>query len=167
MGSKGKPGKEDASAGEAAGSQGARAVADPDWRRRRALQLLVAGSGVGVAALLAGPLASYLGPRRPRPEESVTTFAAADLAPGEGKRLVVAGRPAVVVRTDEGFRAVSTVCTHLGCIVKWKAARRQYFCPCHGGRFSAEGEVLGGPAPRPLARLEVEEREGVVVVRSA
>jgi len=134
--------------------------------RRRALRLLVGGSTVGVAALLGVPVASYLRPLAPSEEESVVALEAAEIGLWEGRLIALAGRPVVVVNTGEGFAALSAVCTHLGCVVKWKKARRQFFCPCHGGRFDVEGRVLGGPAPRPLAKLDVEELSGVVVVRS-
>jgi cytochrome b6-f complex iron-sulfur subunit len=49
------------------------------------------------------------------------------------------------------FLALSAVCTHLGCIVKWVADSEEFLCPCHGGRFSPAGQVLGGPPPKPLA----------------
>jgi len=54
----------------------------------------------------------------------------------------------------EGLYAISAVCTHLGCIV---ASRDEggYFCPCHGSRFDASGKNVSGPAPKPLAHLEL------------
>jgi len=139
----------------------------PRADRRRALQLLLGGSSLGVAALLGVPVAQYL-----RPLDEAEATAVAELHPDEvglweAKLVVVRGRPALVVNTGDGYRAVSAVCTHLGCVVKWRTARRQFFCPYHGGRFDLEGQLLGGPAPRPLAKLEVEERPGSVLVRSA
>lgn len=57
----------------------------------------------------------------------------------------------LVIREKEGyFYALSTVCTHLGCIVNWKAQEEIIACPCHGSRFNKLGEVTGGPAPKPL-----------------
>lgn len=53
-----------------------------------------------------------------------------------------------IAHAEDGFYAVSSVCTHLGCNV-----RRQgngFECPCHGSRFDGQGNVLSGPAPRPL-----------------
>ena len=47
--------------------------------------------------------------------------------------------------------AVNPKCTHQGCDVKWAAADKKYACPCHGASFDANGEVLNGPATKPLA----------------
>ena len=65
---------------------------------------------------------------------------------------------AVYVLTDNGrdFVAMSNVCTHLGCRVRWVAERDQFFCPCHNGEFDKGGNVLAGPPPRPLDRYEVK-----------
>jgi cytochrome b6-f complex iron-sulfur subunit len=61
----------------------------------------------------------------------------------------VADAGVFVTRSDEGaFRALSAVCTHLGCTVARGADG--FRCPCHGSTFDAEGRNRSGPAPRPL-----------------
>jgi len=55
-----------------------------------------------------------------------------------------------VVRTSDGFYAVSAVCTHLGCVTQWKPDSDQIACPCHGSKFKPDGTKIEGPAPRPL-----------------
>ncbi|HEY4722247.1 MAG TPA: ubiquinol-cytochrome c reductase iron-sulfur subunit [Anaerolineae bacterium] len=64
----------------------------------------------------------------------------------------------VYVRTDNGrdFVAMSNVCTHLGCRIRWIAERGEFFCPCHNGVFDKDGKVLSGPPPRPLDRYDVK-----------
>lgn len=70
------------------------------------------------------------------------------------------GNPCLLVRLGEDrFVAIGQKCTHLGCPVLWKAAARQFHCPCHEGWFDEEGKVLAGPPPRPLPRIEIT-REG-------
>lgn len=63
------------------------------------------------------------------------------------------GRSVAVFRDEQGVYAVSTVCTHLGCIVK--SENGGFDCPCHGSRFAADGSVLKGPAPKALPWLSV------------
>lgn len=63
------------------------------------------------------------------------------------------GRPIAVFRDADGVYAVSTVCTHLGCIVK--AENGGFDCPCHGSRFALDGTVEKGPAPKALPWLSV------------
>jgi cytochrome b6-f complex iron-sulfur subunit len=59
----------------------------------------------------------------------------------------------VVVRAKQGFAAVSLVCTHLGCTIRTSDAG--FECPCHGSQFDNDGNVTGGPAPRPLDWYQV------------
>jgi cytochrome b6-f complex iron-sulfur subunit len=63
------------------------------------------------------------------------------------------GRSVALFRDAAGVFAISTVCTHLGCIVKRESAG--FACPCHGSKFALDGTVTKGPAPKPLAWLAV------------
>ena len=69
-----------------------------------------------------------------------------------------------VVRLEGGFLAISSVCTHLHCIVNWNAMSKRFECPCHGAKFNKEGEVLEGPPPRPLDINKLEVAAGNVVI---
>lgn len=60
-----------------------------------------------------------------------------------------------IVRTAQGFYAVSAVCTHLGCITQWKPELEQIACPCHGSKFRMDGAKIEGPAPAPLPHFAV------------
>ncbi len=56
-----------------------------------------------------------------------------------------------VSRVDaNGVVVLAWKCTHLGCTVPWVDAEKQFHCPCHGSIFNTKGEVVAGPAPRPL-----------------
>lgn len=57
--------------------------------------------------------------------------------------------------TDDGFRALSKVCTHLGCLFKWVGTNTRFECPCHGSKFTNKGNYIEGPAPRNLDRFAV------------
>ena len=58
-------------------------------------------------------------------------------------------------KAGDEYRAFSAICTHLGCRVAWNAESGQYKCPCHGGTYSRDGQVVAGPPPRGLTRLPV------------
>ena len=81
-----------------------------------------------------------------------------DLGPASnyppGSRTVLPDIPAVLVRSDNTFSALSLVCTHLGCTVESRS--EGFNCPCHGSRFDLQGKLLRGPAAKPLAALRVE-----------
>ncbi|MEZ5070206.1 MAG: Rieske 2Fe-2S domain-containing protein [Bacteroidales bacterium] len=71
-----------------------------------------------------------------------------------------------VYRDNEGVRALSAVCTHLGCVLT--ATPDGFECPCHGSAFNREGQVLYGPAPRSLHWYAVERQaDGNLVVDTA
>lgn len=72
------------------------------------------------------------------------------------------GRSVAVFRDSEGTWAVSTVCTHLGCIVNVNSDG--FECPCHGSRFAADGSVTKGPAPQSLAWLKVSAEGDKVMI---
>jgi glycine/D-amino acid oxidase-like deaminating enzyme/nitrite reductase/ring-hydroxylating ferredoxin subunit len=97
-----------------------------------------------------------VGDRLKRPKEHT----AADVPRGEGRVLLVDGERVAVSRDDAGrAQAVSAVCTHMGCIVRWNDAERSWDCPCHGSRFDTAGHVLDGPASRNLEPRPVPGRK--------
>jgi cytochrome b6-f complex iron-sulfur subunit len=61
-----------------------------------------------------------------------------------------------LVNTDAELYALSSVCTHLGCLVSWHRSREKFLCPCHRGQYDIQGQVVAGPPPAPLARLPVK-----------
>jgi nitrite reductase/ring-hydroxylating ferredoxin subunit len=76
-----------------------------------------------------------------------------ELAPGQGATVRVGGEPLAVHRAESGeLEVLSAVCTHLGCIVHWNGAEQTWDCPCHGSSYSADGEVIRGPATVALRR---------------
>jgi len=79
-----------------------------------------------------------------------------------GEPFVPPGRAVAVFRDAEGVYAVSTTCTHLGCVVKQSA--EGFECPCHGSKFAPDGAVVKGPAPQPLPWLKVSASGDTVTI---
>ncbi len=72
----------------------------------------------------------------------------------------------IYVLTDNGrdFVALSNICTHLGCRVRWITDEQQFFCPCHNAAFAKDGRVLDGPPPRPLDQYEIKVEDDQLFV---
>lgn len=70
----------------------------------------------------------------------------------DGARVItVENRRLLVIRLEQSsFLALSAVCTHSGCTVRYSAAQSDIECPCHGSRFTLGGDVTAGPADAPL-----------------
>jgi len=75
----------------------------------------------------------------------------------------------VYARQNEGgdIEVFSARCTHLGCTVQWDATAGHFACPCHEGRFGADGQVLGGAPTIPLKRVETTLRDNDIYVNLA
>lgn len=68
--------------------------------------------------------------------------------------------------TSSQFIAFSVNCAHLGCPVTWLQDADIFLCPCHGGIYYANGDVAGGPPPRPLFRQQVRVQNGRVLLKT-
>ena len=74
---------------------------------------------------------------------------------GHGKVIEQHGEKLAIYRDPSGAASVrSARCPHMGCVVGWNQVERTWDCPCHGSRFTAEGEVISGPAEAPLRAIE-------------
>ena len=60
-----------------------------------------------------------------------------------------------VIREENQLYAMWARCTHLGCTPNWFPAETRFRCPCHGSNFNVDGDVIAGPAPKPLWRVQV------------
>ncbi|HUJ70743.1 MAG TPA: Rieske (2Fe-2S) protein [Verrucomicrobiae bacterium] len=137
--------------------------------RRTFLDWLLAGGLLTWAVAFVAPVISYVWPAQKRGPSIQTASAgkADEFAEWQTKIVAIGGHPVIVIRTPQGFRAFSAICTHLGCIVGWDAARHQIACPCHAGFFDINGRPVAGPPPQPLAEHGVAVVNGEVLVKSA
>ncbi len=91
-----------------------------------------------------------------------------EIRPGEGKTIRLRGERLAMYRDPQGsLHAVSSVCTHLGCLVRFNSAEKTWDCPCHGSRFGVDGAVLDGPATRPLPMKSIDTRHGSGTIDAA
>ena len=82
----------------------------------------------------------------------------AGLASEEGRIINYKDEKLAVYKDENGvLHALSPVCTHVGCEVKWNNSERSWDCPCHGTRYSYDGRVMTGPATKNLAKINVRE----------
>jgi cytochrome b6-f complex iron-sulfur subunit len=126
---------------------------DPEPMPRRDFLGLAALGSMAAAMLLSlfGMLKLPKAAVTASPSKKFNVALPENLAAGEA--FVPPGRNVAVFRDEEGVHAISTVCTHLGCIVK--ANPNGFECPCHGSGFQKDGAVVKGPAPKPLPWLKV------------
>ena len=125
-------------------------------QRRKFLFIMLGGIGALIGAASAWPVFRFLSPSEAGSGSDQVLMPRSDVVAGKAHFFQYRGKPAVVLQPTPGaFVALSAVCTHLGCVVAWQEQAGEFLCPCHGGRFSAEGIVLGGPPPKPLESLVV------------
>ena len=131
----------------------------PPSSRRKFLRWLGAFTIFSSAAMILTPIAGFLVPVKGGSaagggKQAVAKVA--DLPVGAGKVVAFGSKPAIVVNTDQGVKAYSAICTHLGCVVAWNDMIGVIQCPCHDGHFSpATGAVVSGPPPAPLPAITV------------
>lgn len=142
--------------------------------RRGFIGKAIAAIATMIAAALGVPLAGYtvLPALRKRVPEWIEITAINQLVPDQPANLQLVSsvkdgwlkttsvKTVWVVRKADEPIVYSPLCTHLGCGYRWEATRNAFFCPCHASIFDLEGNVLAGPAPRPLDRLPIRLEDG-------
>ena len=151
--------------------------------RRDFIKLTTAAVGTFIGAVVAVPAIAYLIDPALKsastdawvPLGKLAAFEIGKPAPASFTRSIVNGWEKTVnsygvfvLRTSETETVVlSNKCTHLGCHVNWFADKQEYICPCHDAQFGINGQVLGGPPPRPLDRYssdQVKVEDGILFI---
>jgi len=70
----------------------------------------------------------------------------------------------IVVNTGGGYTAVSQTCTHQGCTVAYNKSGNDFVCPCHGGTYDINGNVIAGPPPAPLKKYTVTQNGNILTI---
>jgi cytochrome b6-f complex iron-sulfur subunit len=123
-----------------------------DIGRRRMLSWL---SGVGLcgsAIIAAASNLVFIKPRATYGQPAKFAIGKPEDFPA-GARISLDTRRVCIVREGDKVAAISTTCTHLGCIVS--VAETGFACPCHGSHYDQDGNVTSGPAPKALAWYQV------------
>lgn len=135
--------------------------------RRSFLNFLIGGSLFGWIASIIYPVFSYLKPPK-IPEASLNSVKAglaSEFPINEGKIIKFGRIPVILIKTNSGeFRAYSATCTHLDCIVQYRADVKQIWCACHNGFYDLKGRNVSGPPPRPLKEFGVEVQNDEIVI---
>ena len=81
---------------------------------------------------------------------------AKDLKEGEGGIMAIGLRKVAIYKDQTGdLHAYSAICPHLGCVLQWNGEEKSFDCPCHGSRFTCEGNVINGPALTNLKKVQI------------
>jgi len=75
-------------------------------------------------------------------------------------------RPVIIINNQGAIHALTAVCTHLGCIVKWDSNNKEIFCPCHMSTYDLNGNVKTGPAPKSLFAFKARVAHDQIVIES-
>jgi menaquinol-cytochrome c reductase iron-sulfur subunit len=132
-----------------------------------------------IAASLGGPALGYLflPPKARRDESWIDVADVTGLTPNEpveivfhrnrvdGWKVVSEKNTAWLVKSNNNeVSAFGPQCTHLGCAYHWDGARDEFVCPCHNSVFAITGQVVSGPAPRPLDRYKTKIQGATLLV---
>ena len=69
-----------------------------------------------------------------------------------------------IIPAPDGPAVFSATCSHLGCLVNYHKDKREFICPCHGGRYDVTGKNIAGPPPAPLSRFPIKKQDGMILV---
>lgn len=130
--------------------------------RRHFLQWLI-GSALGLVALgIATVSEQFMLPSLTTPRRAPAVIPPEN-APALGQGIYVPAARAYLMRDEQGYFALSAICTHLGCLVEQSGAGLQ--CPCHGSQYDQVGRNLTGPASRPLDHWVITRNtQGALVI---
>jgi Rieske Fe-S protein len=135
--------------------------------RRTFLNLILGVGLLGWLGSLLYPVFSYLKPPKV-PEANVNSIKAGlatDFPPNTGEIVKFGRKPVILIRTEEGnFLAFGAICTHLDCIVQYRADAKQILCACHNGIYDLRGRNVSGPPPRPLNEFTVNIIDNQIVI---
>ncbi len=146
-------------------------------RRNFLIGMIVALGGLISIVLGGSGILYFLSPAWGKKKEGwLAVGPVANLKPGDPQKVdyvdrkedgweVIESRSSVwVVNQGSDWVVYDPHCTHLGCPYRWDTAKGAFVCPCHGGTFTKEGQVVSGPPPRPLKRFSNKVENGILYI---
>lgn len=121
--------------------------------------------GAATAFVFAVPVLKFLAPQRLQGQAEKIIIKKSEIPYGAAKEVSFGDTPLIVInRKGKGYIALTRVCTHLGCLVRYKRKDEKLVCPCHAAVFSLEGYVISGPAPSPLKSFPLKVEADKIIV---
>lgn len=150
---------------------------NPD--RRKVLGFMVGVINVGLLGAVAGPVLGFVGsPLTRKTKFQWVSIIALEKLPDQavqevsfsmnikdGYQDIVQKYSVFLKRTGKEVICIDPACTHLGCRVKYQDDQDRFMCPCHGGVFDSNGQVVSGPPPHALERHATKVEAGQVWIR--
>jgi Rieske Fe-S protein len=139
----------------------------PNTSRRRAIELFLGGGVLASLASFLYPVLRYFVPPAviDLGGDEVVASKLGEMRPNSGKIFRFGSRPGLLILNSDGtYRALSAICTHLGCTVQYRPDLREIWCPCHNGIYNLNGGNVSGPPPRPLTVFDFHQRGDEIVV---
>jgi Rieske Fe-S protein len=140
-------------------------------KRRAFFEKFVGGLFGGTVLAFLAPALAYLFPNRyfgaaagEFADAGGLAISAGSIAEGESRTGMLDGEPTIVLRRQNELIAFSAVCTHLGCTVAFNASAQTFHCPCHGGKYDRDGNVIAGPPPEPLERINISVKDDKIML---
>lgn len=132
-------------------------------KRREVLRVGLWGAAAAFAAELGGVFLASFWPREITGFGGVINAGAVGDFP-QGSVTKVSQGKFYISHVPEGLLALYWVCPHLGCTVPWNDSVRLFICPCHGSTYEPNGQIIAGPAPRPMDLMAIRIEDGRVLV---
>ena len=133
--------------------------------RRKFLKMMLAALGLTAFGSIAYPLVRFLSDTRGEPKVKQLSFKKMEIPIGDARDIVFNGTPVIIInRPDNGYVALSRVCTHLGCLVDYDKSKKRLLCPCHAGIYDLDGSVVSGLPTRPLPEFALKIKGENVVI---
>lgn len=138
-----------------------------DVTRRFLCKFLIISFFFGLAGWFMYPALKFLmPPRKSQIDPDILSIPVSQLPLEQYLITKYQDRPVIVINNQGSIHALTAVCTHLGCLVKWDPNNKEIFCPCHMSTYDLYGNVKTGPAPKPLLAFNVRVTYDQIIIES-